>query len=142
MSTDWLHQVRVYLPEDLAALARSDPGAPALRPLTAVLERHGAAIVSQLDAFEAYLAQAEREGAAADPLARWTRATLADPARRLKHMQAFAVRIAGQEVYPKPAADALEAGLQPLVGGGIVERLSRHDTDPSTNMPVPAEYRA
>ncbi len=39
------------------------------------------------------------------------------------------------------AADALEAALRPLVGGRLVERMSRHDTDPAKNLPVPAEYR-
>ncbi|MBK1661175.1 hypothetical protein [Paracraurococcus ruber] len=141
MAETWRHQVRVYLPEPLAELARAAPDAPALRPLMDLLARHDARPVSQLDAFEAYCAEAERRGDQADPLYRWTQATLADPAKRRVHLCAFALRVAGQEVYPQAAADELEAALRPLVGGGVVERLSRHDTNPATNMPVPAEYR-
>jgi hypothetical protein len=141
MDTEWRHQLRVYLPEDLADAARTGGGAPALRPLLEILAAHRATLVSQLDAFEGYVAEAERAGPEGFPLYRWTKATLDDPAKRLKHKQAFAVRVAGEEVYAKAPADALEAELRPLVGGGAVLRLSRHDTDPANNLAVPAEYR-
>ncbi|MGG5823619.1 hypothetical protein [Falsiroseomonas sp. HW251] len=140
MSGPWHYQIRVYLPEELAGIARTEPGAPVLRPLVQLLQANDATLVSQLDAFEAYVAQAEKENAD-DPLCKWTKATLADPAKRLKHMKAFAVRIAGQEVYAAERANALEAALQPLVGGGLVERLSRHDTNPAVNLAIPNEYR-
>jgi uncharacterized SAM-binding protein YcdF (DUF218 family) len=45
-------------------------------------------------------------------------------------------------LYAKEAADALEGALRPLVGGGLVERMSRHDTNPANNLAVPAEYRS
>jgi hypothetical protein len=140
MGAEWLHQLRVYLPEDLAELARAQPDAPVLRPLAEVLRAHDAAVVSQLDAFEAYCAEKEREGDTADPLYRWTKATIEDPVKRLKHLQAFAVRSSGREVYPRDAADTLEAALRPLAGGGIVTRITRHDTNPESNLAIPAEY--
>lgn len=140
MAEGWQYQIRIYLGDALAELARRSPAAPELRPLAEVLDRHRAAPVSQLDAFEGYVAEAEREGVDRHPLYRWTKATLEDPERRRKHARAFALRIDGAEVYPKEAADALEADLRPLVGG-LVERLSRHDTDPANNLAVPAEYR-
>ena len=137
MTEEWQHQLRLYLPEDLAEAGLD---APALRPLAAVLAAHGAVPVSQLAAFEAYVAEAERAGAEADPLYRWTKATLADPAKRRKHAQAFALRIGGREVYAKPEADALEAALLPLLEG-LPVRLTRHDTNPATNLPIPPEHR-
>ena len=57
-------------------------------------------------------------------------------------MKAFALYIDGSEVYPAAATDALETALRSLVGDGIVECLSRHDTNPANNLPVPPEYRA
>lgn len=134
MTADWHHQLRLYLPEGTAP--------EALPPLAAILAAHDAALVSQLAAFEAYVAEAEREGAEDAPLYRWTKAVLADPEKRRKHAAAFAIRIGGQEVYGKAAADALEAALRPLVEAGAIARLSRHDTNPANNLPVPAEYRA
>jgi hypothetical protein len=142
VGADWQYQLRLYLPEEFAGVARADRGAPMLRPLTAVLDAHGATLVNQLDAFEAYVAEAEREGPDRYPLYRWTKATVEDPAKRRKHMKAFALHVSGREVYPKETADALEAALLPLVGHGLVERLSRHDTDPANNLAVPAPYRS
>ncbi len=141
MGAEWQHQRRVYLPDDLADVARTDRGAPVLGPLAEVLKKHDATLVSQLDAFQDYVAEAEREGPEKYPLYRWTKATVEDPAKRSKHKKAFALRISGEEVYPKETADALEAALRPLVGGDLVTRLSRHDTDPASNLAVPAEYR-
>ena len=113
-----------------------------LRPLADILKEHSATLVSQLDAFQDYVAEAEREGPEKYPLYRWTRATIDDPAKRRKHKKAVALRVAGEEVYAKETGDALEAALRPLVGGCLVERVSRHDTDPANNLAVPAGYRS
>jgi hypothetical protein len=67
--------------------------------------------------------------------------TLEDPAKRRKHMKAFALHVSSQELYSRDTADALEAALQPLIGG-LVTHLSRHDTNPANNLAVPAEYRS
>jgi hypothetical protein len=142
VNAGWQYQIRIYLPEELAGVARADLGAPIMRPLTDALGAHGATLASQLDAFEAYVADAEREGADKYPLYRWTKATLDEPAKRAKHARAFAVHVAGREVYPKEVADALEGALRPLVGGGLVEHLSRHNTNPANNLATPAEYRS
>lgn len=87
MSVEWQHQLRIYLPEEVAKIARTDAKAPALKRLTDVLAAHRATLVNQLDAFEAYVAEAEREGLDKYPLYKWTKATLEDPAKRLKHIR-------------------------------------------------------
>ena len=142
MNAEWQHQLRIYLTDELADMARTDRGAPVLRPLTDILDRHHATLVSQLDAFQSYVAEAEREGPEKFPLYRWTKATVEDAAKSLKHKKAFAVHVSGNEVYAKDVADALEAALQPLVGGSLIARMSRHDTNPANNLAVPAEYRS
>ena len=141
MDEAWQYQIRVYLPEAVAEAARADPEAPALQPVTERLTPLDAVLVCQLSAFEAYVAEAEREGVDTYPLYRWTKATVADPAMRAKHGLAFAVRVGGQEVYPREAADAVEAALQPFVGGELVTRLTKHDTNPATNIPVPDRFK-
>ena len=142
MSEQWQCQLRVYLSDALAEAARRDRDDPALKPLTDVLNRHRATLASQLDAFESYVAEAEESGPESFPLYKWTKATVDDPAKRAKHAKAFALRISGDEVYAKAAADALEADVQPLVGGELVTRMTRHDTNPANNLQVPAEYRS
>ena len=142
MTTQWQYQLRIYLPEHLAEQARHDLQAPELRPLAQTLGAHQATPVSQLDAFEAYVAEAEKTGPETFPLYKWTRATLDDPEKRRKHLKAFALRVAGQEVYPKDVADALETALQPLVDGRHITHMTRHDTNPANNLPVPPEYQS
>ena len=141
MDGAWQHQIRIYLPDAVAEAARRDSDALVLRPLTERLSRLDATLVCQLSAFEAYVAEAEREGVERYPLYRWTKATVADPAMRAKHGAAFAVRVGGEEVYPREAADAVAAALQPFVGGDLVARMTKHDTNPATNIPVPNEYK-
>lgn len=142
MSEQWQHQLRVYLGDKLAEVARSDRESAALKPLTDVLNKHQATLVSQFDAFESYVAEAEKNGPEGFPLYKWTKATVDDPVKRAKHIKTFALHVSGSEVYAKEAADALEADLQPLVGGELVTRMSRHDTNPANNLQVPAEYRS
>ncbi len=40
-------------------------------------------------------------------------------------------------MYPKETADALEAALQPLLGGEIITGISKHDTNPANNPQPP-----
>ena len=139
MDGPWQYQLRVYLSEPEAQSARS--GQPPA-PLAEILSKHDATMVSQLDAFEAYIAEAEREGIENYPLCRWTKATVADPEMRAKHGVSFAIRAHGEEVYAKSVADPLEADLRPLVDNGIVDRMSKHDTNSAKNIPIPEEYRS
>ena len=143
MSGRWRHQVRVRLADDATEAVRRDPSAREIAPLAEILRRHGAALVCQYDAFAAYVAEAERQGASAGafPLHAWTRATIDDPVKKAKHLKAFTLHVDGEEVYPEEAADALEADLRPLAGGPLVTALSRHDTNPANNPQVPRRYR-
>ena len=142
MTEQWQYQLRAYLSDDVAEVARRDPGNPALKPLTNILNQHHAALVSQFDAFENYVMEAERAGPENFPLYKWTKATVEDPAMRAKHVKTFALHVSGNEIYAKETADALEADLQPLVGGGLVTRMSKHDTNPANNPQVPPEFRS
>jgi hypothetical protein len=141
MSEEWRYQVRIDLAEELAALARRDPANPALAPLPDILRRHNAILKSQYDAFAGYVAEAEREGIENYPLYHWTKATIENPTKKAKYVKSFTLYIDGDEVYAKDKADALEAELQPLVGGGLVTRLAKHDTNPANNPQPPARYR-
>jgi hypothetical protein len=61
--------------------------------------------------------------------------------KKAKHLKSFALHVKGREVYAKEEADALEAALQPLVGGKLIERMSKHDTNPANNPQPPERYR-
>jgi hypothetical protein len=141
MSDQWQYQIRVYLGDAFAEAARRTPDNPALKPLTDVLARHGATMKCQFDAFADYVAEAERQGTAGFPLYAWTKATIEDPAKEAKYSKVFTIYVEGDEVYAKDKADALEADLQPLVGGALLTRMSKHDTNPASNPQVPERFR-
>jgi hypothetical protein len=141
MSDQWQYQLRIYLADDLAEVARHDSAAPALGPLRHVLEKHSTIMKSQLDAFIDDVAEAEAHGIEGYPLYAWTKATIEDPVKRAKHLRSFALHIKGEAVYPKQEADALEADLQLVVDGTSLLRISRHDTNPANNPQVPERYR-
>jgi hypothetical protein len=141
MSETWQYQVRIDLADEPAAVAQRNPADPALAPLPEILERHRATMKSQYDAFAGYVAEAERHGIEKYPLYRWTKATIENPAKKAKYVKSFTIYVDGDEVYAKAKADALEAELQPLVGGGLVTRLAKHDTNPANNPQPPARYR-
>jgi len=141
MSEPWKYQVRVDIAEGFAALARRDPASPALDPLPAILHRHRATLKCQYDAFADYVAEAERAGAANDPLYAWTKDTIEDPAKQQKYLKSFTLYIDGEQLYAKDQADALEAELRPLVGGKLVTRMTKLDSNPANNPQIPARYR-
>jgi hypothetical protein len=140
MSDQWQYQVRIDLADELADAARREPDDPALAPLPAILAKHDATMKCQFDAFANYVAEAERHGVEKYPLYKWTKATIENPAKKAKYLKSFTLYVEDNEVYAKDKADALESDLQPLVGG-LVTRLSKHDTNPANNPQPPARYR-
>ena len=69
----------------------------------------------------------------------WTKKTIDDPAKKSKYTKSFALYVGGDEVYEKDKADALEAELKPLVGGPIVAKMFKYDTDPAHNPQPPRQ---
>jgi hypothetical protein len=141
MDDRWKYQLRVDLADEFAEMARRDPGHPAIKPLTDILSKHRATMKSQFDAFADYVADAEAHGTEQYPLYAWTKATIEQPAKQAKYRKSFTIYVDGDEVYAKSKADALEADLRPLVGGELVTRLAKHDTNPANNPQPPTRYR-
>jgi hypothetical protein len=141
MSEQWQYQLRIDLEDHVAEIARYDPNDPLLEPLATILREYGATLKCQYDAFADYVAEAEKRGPEKYPLHAWTKATLEEPAKKAKYLRSFALYVDGEEVYAKEKADALEQHLQPLVGGSLVTRLAKHDTNPANNPQPPARYR-
>jgi hypothetical protein len=141
MSQEWDYQIRLDLSDEFAELARTDPSNAAIRPLAEILARHDAALHNQFDAFAGYVAEAEREGVDKYPLYKWTKATIENPEKKAKYTRSFSLYVDGAEVYPKAAAEALEADLAPLVGAGLVTKLAKYDSNPANNPQAPAHLR-
>ncbi|MGO9868297.1 MAG: hypothetical protein ACLPJY_11545 [Rhodomicrobium sp.] len=141
MSDAWKYQIRVDVEEEFAETARKDPGSAALKPLPDILTKHHAAMKCQFDAFSDYVSAAEEQGALNDPLYKWTKATIENPAKKEKYLKSFTLYVEGEEVYEKEKADALEKDLQPLVGGKVIGRMHKYDSNPANNPQPPARFR-
>ena len=142
MSQKWKYQLRIRMSENIAQLARQTPDDPTLKPLVDVLEKHGARLQNQFDAFAAYVAQAEQNNATDDALYKWTKATIENPLKEAKYLTAFTLYVDGEEVYERAKADRLETDMRPLVGGELVQSMTRHDTNPANNPQPPKRYRS
>ena len=94
----------------------------------------------QFDAFADYVSEADAKGIEHYPLYEWTKKTIAEPAKKAKYLKSFTIYVGGREVYEKAAADALEADLRSLVGGPIVVKVFRYDTDPAHNPQPPRSF--
>ena len=138
MSTQWEYQIRIYLGDELAAVARNDSNDPSLKPLAEILAKHKAVLKCQFDAFADYVGAAEEHGTENYPLYEWTKATIEIPAKKAKYIKSFTLYVDGDEVYAKEKAEALEKDLRPLVDAKLIERMSKHDTNPANNPQPPA----
>ena len=67
--------------------------------------------------------------------------TIENPAKKEKYIKSFTLYVDGNEVYAKEIANALESDLQPLVGGALITRISKHDTNPANNPQPSARFR-
>jgi hypothetical protein len=141
MKDPWAYQIRIYLGERLAEVARHEPDNLALKPLSDILVKHGATMKCQYDAFADYVAEAEKHGLESYPLYEWTKATINDSAKKEKYVKSFTLYVQGKQVYEKKLAEALESDLRPLLQSGLISKLSKHDTNPANNPQPPAGVR-
>jgi hypothetical protein len=139
MKPDLKFQLRLTLTDEFAPIARNNPGHPSISNLTDILSRHDAAMKCQFDAFADYVKEAEDKGIEQFALYDWTKRTIEDPAKEAKYTKSFTLYVEGNEIYDKDKADALEAELKPLVGGLIVAKMFKYDTDPAHNPQPPRQ---
>ena len=140
-SVDWRYQLRLQVSDQYAEALRSGERLDALQPLQDVLESHEATVVCQYDAFADFCARSERNGDLDLPLYKWTLATIRNPDKQAKYTKIFTIYVRGEEVYEQSFAEALEQELQPLVGGSVIEDLTKYDSNPANNPQVPHKYR-
>ena len=140
MSDQWQHQVRLYLADELAEIARRNPNDPALASLPEVLAKHQRRHEVSIRCLRGLRCRGGSSGDYGYPLYAWTKATIEDPVKRAKQSSPSLSRSTGEKFTPKVEADALEAELRPLVDGTRLPDLSRHDTNPAKNPQPPNAF--
>jgi hypothetical protein len=135
--SDLKFQLRLTLSEEAALVARNNLDDASISSLMNILNKHDAVLKCQFDAFRDYVSEAVANGTENYPLYEWTKKTVEDPAKKAKYTKSFALYVGGKEVYEKDKADALEAELEPLVGGSIVAKMFKYDSDPAHNPQPP-----
>ena len=135
--SDLKFQLRLTLSEEAALVARNNLDDASISSLMNILNKHDAVLKCQFDAFRDYVSEAVANGTENYPLYEWTKKTVEDPAKKAKYTKSFALYVGGEEVYAKDKADALEAELEPLVGGSIVAEMFKYDSDPAHNPQPP-----
>lgn len=137
---EWKFQLRIQLADDMARRVRNSEGYQALQPLYDLIARYDAELVCQYDAFAGYCEQAERVGEQDLPLYKWTKATIENPEKEAKYIKIFTIYVQGEEVYDQAVAEKLESELRPMVGGPVIEKLSKYDSNPANNPQPPKKY--
>lgn len=137
MSGAWQYQVRIGVSAALAENLRGTPGGSLA--VQEIVRRHSATLVCQFDAFADYVNEAERERVEAYPLYRWTKETIEQPEKKAKYLRSFTVHVAGQEIYDKTIADALQRELSALIDHVDLLSVVTIDTNPANNPQPPRQ---
>jgi hypothetical protein len=62
VTSQWQYQIRIYLNDEFAEVARRNPDDRVIAPLTDIPTKHHATMKCQFDAFADYVAEAEKHG--------------------------------------------------------------------------------
>lgn len=150
---EWTRQVRIYLSDEFASVARNTPDAPELKPLMDVLEKYDATLKCQFDAFAGYVREAETaiaKVAGTDMeatvrgryfLYEWTKDTIENPVKQAKYQKEFTVYVEGRETYEADVANKIEADINKLVDDKNITGVRNRDSNPANNPQMPKRFR-
>ncbi len=153
MAETWTRQIRIYLSDTFAEVARKQPQSDEMKALNKVLAKHNATIKCQYDAFAGYVNEAEtainqvkgtdKEEAVQKAyfLYQWTKDTIENPEKKSKYQKEFTIYVNGQETYDEDIAAAIEADIKPLIDGQKITNLRNRDSNPQNNPQMPKKYR-
>lgn len=152
MAETWTRQIRIYLSDTFAEVARKQPQSDEMKALNKVLAKHNATIKCQYDAFAGYVNEAEtainqvkgtdKEEAVQKAyfLYQWTKDTIENPEKKSKYQKEFTIYVNGQETYDEDIATAIEADIKPLIDGQKITNLRNRDSNPQNNPQMPKKY--
>jgi len=137
MNNEWLYQVRIKLPQDLADDLRSDSNLDISRKINVIARKHQTRPVCTLDGFLDYVKEAEQNDIEEYPLYHWTKSVVDDPQKKIKHSKSFAFYFGDEQIYEKQRAQSLYNDLLELNDENKIEEVKIIDSDPRNNPQPP-----
>ena len=137
MNNEWLYQVRIKLPQDLADDLRSDSNLDISRKISVIARKHQTRPVCTLDGFLDYVKEAEQNDIEEYPLYHWTKSVVDDPQKKIKHSKSFAFYFGDEQIYEKQRAQSLYNDLLELNDENKIEEIKIIDSNPRNNPQPP-----
>ena len=137
MNNEWLYQVRIKLPQDLADDLRSDGNLDISRKINKIARKHQTRPVCTLDGFLDYVKEAEQNDIEEYPLYHWTKSVVDDPQKKIKHSKSFAFYFGDEQIYEKQRAQSLYNDLLELNDENKIEEIKIIDSNPRNNPQPP-----
>ena len=137
MNNEWLYQVRIKLPQDLADDLRSDSNLDISRKINVIARKHQTRPVCTLDGFLDYVKEAEQNDIEEYPLYHWTKSVVDDPQKKIKHSKSFAFYFGDDQIYEKQRAQSLYNDLLELNDENKIEEIKIIDSNPRNNPQPP-----
>ena len=134
---DWLYQVRIKLPQDLADDLRYDGKSDLSQEINKIARKHETRPVCTLDGFLDYVKEAEKNGTNDYPLYHWTKSVVEDPQKQKKHSKSFAFYLGDEQIYEKKRAESLYNDLSKLNNDNKIEEIKIIDSNPRNNPQPP-----
>ena len=107
MNNEWLYQVRIQLPQDLADDLRSDRNLDISKKINKIARKYQTRPVCTLDGFLDYVKEAEKNDIKDYPLYHWTKSVVEDPEKKIKHSKSFAFYFGDEQIYEEQRAVSL-----------------------------------
>jgi hypothetical protein len=140
VSDKLLYQVRLKASNDVADALRFNTKNTIAKKICQISKKNKLSPICTLDAFEGYVEEAEKNGVEKYPLYKWTKDTVSNPEKRLKHAKSFAFYLGVDQVYSKSIALTLFEDLLPLYKTNKeIEDLRLIDTNPKNNPQPPKQ---
>ena len=137
MNNEWLYQVRIKLPQDLADDLRSESNLDISKKINNIARKHQTRPVCTLDGFLDYVKEAERNNIKDYPLYHWTKSVVQDPDKQIKHSKSFAFYFGDEQIYDKERAVSLYNDLVEFNDNNKIEEIKMIDSNPRNNPQPP-----
>ena len=137
MSEDWLYQIRIRVNDEMSSNLRKNKPSGLARQIKSLARKHGTTIVCTYDAFVDYCREAESNSVEDYPLYAWTKQTIENPEKKLKHLKSFAFYRNNDQVYERALAETIYSELLPLADNGTIDEVKLIDSNPANNPQPP-----